>query len=288
MASVPRFAVSGYAAVKHQVDRLDRWPAWQRVRRGFQAPFYRIADTGWFGLTSLKQHILICGFPAAGTTLMQLMVENGLPHARRFGKERSGWKAATYSLRNHAILISKQPHDLFRLDPLRRFYETRQADLRIILMLRDPRDLLTSQRPAGQSLQYVGSCDDWRMYYHSFIRQCDRADTLVVRYEDLIGNPAVEQQRVEAFTENKMAVPFESFLSVDRNDFDTTTLCGLRPLDPARISRWREPIHRPRVQQILKQLPELPAALEELGYENDSDWIQRYVGSSSPALRERV
>jgi hypothetical protein len=73
MATVPRFAHAGFFAVKHQVDRFDTWPAWQKVRRGFQAPIYRIADTGLFGLTPLETHILICGFPAAGTTLIRLI-----------------------------------------------------------------------------------------------------------------------------------------------------------------------------------------------------------------------
>jgi hypothetical protein len=281
MPVFPRFAYRSYAAVKHQVDLLDRWPRWQRIRRGFQAPFYRIADTGWFGLSPLKMHVLICGFPAAGTTLLQLMLENGLPDARRFGKERSGWRAATYSLRNHELMISKQPHDLFRLDPLRSFYAGRKAELRVILMLRDPRDLLTSQRPRGNSLEYCGACEDWRTYYHAFLRQWHRSDTLVIRYEDLVEQAESQQTRVEAFVGRSMAVAFTDFPLVDREDFDTSTLCGLRPLDPTRISRWRDPAHYTRIQQILRQLPELPSALQKLGYEQDSSWIQPYLQTSA-------
>src|ERR1700759_582777 len=116
MASVIGIASSGYWAVKRQVARFDRWEPWGRIRRGVRAPFYRFPDTGLFGLTPLKMHVLICGFPNAGTTLLQLMLENGLPKARRFGRERAGWRAATYSRRNHELMISKQPQDLIRLE----------------------------------------------------------------------------------------------------------------------------------------------------------------------------
>jgi hypothetical protein len=247
------------------------------VRRGFQAPIYRFADTGLFGLTPLETHVLICGFPASGTTLFQLMVENGLPNAKRFGVERSGWKAATYSLRNHSVLISKQPRDMLRLDPLRDFYSTRKARLKIIVMLRDPRDLLTARRKNGECPNYCGTAKSWREYYVPFLQQRDRDDSLVVRFEDLIADPGVEQKRFEEFTGHQMAVPFANYLTVDRRDFDTSKLCGLRPLDSSRVSRWREPVHHERIRGILADLPELPAALQRLGYEDNSDWTRKYL-----------
>src|SRR5690348_217375 len=98
------------------------WPRLLQLERRLLMPLYRLPDTGLLGLTPLRTHILVCGFPRSGTTLLQLMLENSLPHARRFGREVGGWRAATYAWRNHAVLISKVPHDMFRLDPLRKFY----------------------------------------------------------------------------------------------------------------------------------------------------------------------
>jgi len=271
------FASAGYFAVKRQVDRFDKWPAWQQVRRGFQAPIYRISDTGLFGLKPLQTHILICGFPASGTTLLQLMLENGLPHAKRFGRERSGWKAATYSLRNHSVMISKQPRDLMRLEPLREFYDSRAAQLKILLMLRDPRDLLTCQRKNADRVDYCGTTAVWKQFYDSFLHQRGQSDTLVVRFEDLIADAQAQQRRIEAFTQQTILVPFTDFMKVDRRDFDTSTLCGLRPLDPSRVSRWRDPAHHQRIRQILTDNPELPASLRELGYETDDRWTESYT-----------
>jgi len=39
--------------------------------------------------------------------MLQMMLENAMPQARRFGCETGGWRAATFAWRNHALLISK-------------------------------------------------------------------------------------------------------------------------------------------------------------------------------------
>ena len=277
MSLFPRFAHAGYSAIKHQVDEFDRWPAWQKFRRGFKAPIYRIADTGVFGLTPLQMHILICGFPASGTTLLQLMLENALPDARRFGRERSGWRAATYSVRNHAVMISKQPRDLLRLDPLKAFYKTRKARLKIIIMLRDPRDLMTTRRKRDGLETYAYPCQYWKEYYDAFILQQEREETLLVRYEDLVGNAGSQQQAVEGFIDLKMKIPFDQFQSVERSDFDATTLNGIRPLESSRIARWQAPEHHDRIKEILAELPDLPAMVQRLGYAEDDGWTRAYL-----------
>ena len=98
-------------------------------------------------------------------------------------------------------MISKQPRDLLRLDPLREFYKSRAAQLRIVLMLRDPRDLLTcqSQRNNGDRVDYCGTIPAWRQYFAPFVLQREKLDTLVVRFEDLIADASAQQQRVERF-----------------------------------------------------------------------------------------
>ena len=257
---------------------FDEWGPFKRLRRRVMARVYRVADSGWFGLTRLEQHVLICGFPASGTTLLQLMVENGLPQARRFGREVGGWRAATYCWRNHPVVISKVPHDIFRLAPLRNFYAGRAADLRVVLTLRDPRDLLTARRRrAGGTVDYCLTSGQWRQYWRAFAGHRHDAGTMVVRYEDLVVDPAGEQARVEAFVGRPMVTPFADVLTVDRPDFDPTTLCGLRPVETSRVARWAADEHRERVGRLLAELPELTDVLVRLGYEPDAGWATAYV-----------
>jgi hypothetical protein len=253
------------------------WPLLKRIRRSIAMPFFRIADTGLFGLTPLRKHVLICGFPRSGTTLLQLMLENGLPEALRFGRETAGWRAATYCWRNHEKVITKVPHDVFRLAPLRRFYSKRDVELKTILMLRDPRDVLTSRRKTGGPRGYVVSSERWRKYYEAFKRHQQDPDVIVVRYECLVENVGNEQSRLETFTGETMAVPFCHFNEVERPDFDTSTLNGLRPIEQTLIARWAAPDHSDRIRQVLAELPELPKALIDLGYASDTSWIDQHA-----------
>ena len=259
----------------------DSWPLLKRIRRRFVMPFYRIPDTGLFGLTPLKKHILICGFPRSGTTMLQLMLENGIPDALRFGRETGGWRAATFCWRNHAKAITKVPHDLFRLTPLRNLYAKRDVQLKILLMLRDPRDVLTSQRTTGGSFGYVVSSERWRRYYEAFKRHQNDPDVIVVRYEDLVTNVDNQQTRIEHFTGETMTAPFSRFNEVERPDFDTSTLNGLRPVDQSLVARWSAPNHFSRIRQILTELPELPNSLIDLGYATDTSWLDRLIDSTT-------
>ena len=262
----------------------EDWSQLKRWRRKVLAPIYRLPDRGILGLTPLRTHILVCGFPRSGTTMLQMMLENGLPQARRFGREVGGWRAATYSWRNHPIVISKVPHDVFRLEQLRKFYEPRPAQLRIILMQRDPRDVLTSRRTLQGKEDYVVSPERWRRYFQSFIQEQQRSDVLVIRYEQLVADVAAHQAQIEQFAGQQMAVPFTQFHTISRPDFDTATLNGLRPVESSVISRWRNPAHRERIEQMLVQLPELPQALIDLGYETDDRWIEQWRSGQPSGL----
>jgi hypothetical protein len=258
----------------------QQWPLFKSLRRQIAMPLFRVVDTGAFGLTRLQKHILICGFPRSGTTMLQLMLENGLPQARRFGRETGGWRAATYSWRNHKMVISKVPHDVFRLAPLRNFYSTRDAQLKIILVLRDPRDVLTSRRKTGGPDGYVVSPERWRRYHEAFLRHQNDPDVITVRYEDLVADVEHQQRRIEAFTGETMAMPFTRFNEVERPDFDTSTLNGLRPIEQSLVARWASPKHRDRIGQVLAELPELPQALIDFNYASDTHWTDAYIAQS--------
>jgi hypothetical protein len=258
----------------------EQWDWVRRMQRWAIMPLCRIPDSGILGLLPLRLHILICGFPRSGTTMLQMMIENGLPRARRFGREFGGWRAATYSLRNHSVVISKVPHDIFRLEPLRTFYADRKAKLRIILVVRDPRDVLTSRRKSGGPQGYVVSSERWRHYYDAFVANREAGDALVVRYEDLVQDVAGQEARVEKFTAEKMVVPFADFHTVDRPDFELNTLNGLRPVETSLLQRWAAEDHRSRIEQVLRELPQLPRALIDLGYERDETWADAYEAKS--------
>ena len=127
---------------------------------------------------------------------------------------------------------------------------------------------------------YCLTPQQWRHYWQAFGRNRDATDAHVVRYEDVVTDPAAAQAAVERFVGQPMAVPFAACMSVDRPDFDPTTLRGRRPLDTTRVARWRQPGHAARLTAVLAALPELRAAVTDLGYDVDDQWAEAYPAAT--------
>jgi hypothetical protein len=233
-------------------------------------------DRGWFGLVPLRTHVVMCGFPRSGTTLLQLMVETGYPDARTFHRER----AALATIQNtwpgrHELMITKRPDDVFWLDEVRERYRDRLPKPLFIISVRDPRAVLTSvfAKKAG----YCVPAQKWRAVYDHIQYNARFADVLTIEYRDVVERPQHVQQLVSAFIGFEPSVPFEQYLSSMPRNFDTTALNGVRPLDPSNQDRWRASKHKPRIQQLLRELPELPERLIEMGYERDTAWVNEYA-----------
>ena len=266
----------------------DQFSGLKRLRRRFWATFYRFPDTGWFGLTPLRTHILICGYGRSGTTLLLMMMEYALPKARWFGREKAAWRAATFEWRNHAVVISKVPTDVCRLHRIRNFYKNRKAKLKTIIMIRDPRDVLSSKHPDTGDLKYFQETDQWKQIHTAVMRYRNDPEVFLLRYEELVTDPDAVQARIDAFTGEKSERRYADAHKVERPDFDAPPLMGVRPVEKSGIGRWSKPEHRQRIEEILKLVPELPQILIDLGYEPDTSWLQRWrqnvTAESQPAM----
>jgi len=245
------------------------------MRRRLRDLYIGLADRGWFGLTPLDAHVVVCGYPRSGTTLLQLMLETSTADALVFGRERGGRSAARYTWPGrHRVLLSKKPNDIFWVDEIREYYRRRKTRVRFVLSLRDPRAVLTSvfvDKPG-----YCVPCIKWRAVYEHIEYQRQFDDVMLVEYRDLVEKPQEVQQQLASFTGCQIQQRFDDFHASVPEGFDTRALNGVRPLDRASLDKWRAPKHRPRIQEILNELPELPERLIELGYEKDTAWMREY------------
>lgn len=253
------------------------YPVMTQLRRRIKGAFCRLPDTGLFGLTPLKKHILICGYGRSGSTMLLAMMEYALPKAKGFGREIRAWRAATYAWRNHEVVISKLPGDIFCLHRLRNFYKNRKAELKVIMLVRDPRDQLTSRHVATGPNAYFQDIKTWRILHGYYRMYKNDPDVLVVRYEDMVGDTEGVQRRIEAFTGEKGERPFAEFYKqASKPGFETTPMNGVRPVDKKTVSRWSADEHRARLEKVLQEVPDLPEILIELGYEKDDAWLDRW------------
>jgi hypothetical protein len=239
----------------------------------------RIIDRGWFGLVPLQAHLVICGFPRSGTTLLQLMTATAYPDARAFPVERSGMGAARNDFPGKwPLLISKRPDDIFWVDEIRQIYRSMgtKTRVRFFVCVRDPRAILTSvhrRNPDG----YWVSIERWRSIYEHFVYVRESEDVVVIEYRDLVLEPVkIQRQFVDALG-IEPEHPFADFHQAVPGEFDTLALNGVRPLDPATLEKWRSPKHRARIRQLLTEMPELPERLVAMGYEPDTRWVRDYV-----------
>lgn len=238
-------------------------------------PWIRMQDAGLLPAVPLSQHLVICGFPRSGTTLCQLMIESCIDGIRTFGRERRGLEMAQYGRRTHSRVMTKRPKDVFLIPELRSFYASHTADVRFILMSRDPRAILTSVHFSSPS-DYFVSVDQWRHIYRHWQWSVSAPDVLPVRYEDLITDPEQMECRLARLTGWPTARPFRDFHRFVPAGFDERALNGLRALDETNLSRWQHESHQSRVMSLLQEMPELPDVLISMGYETDDAWTRSY------------
>jgi hypothetical protein len=253
----------------------DRSPLLGPLRAAAKRQVLAALDRGWFGATPLRTHLVMCGFPRSGTTLLQLMVETAYPSARTFHRERAALAAVqnTWPGR-HEMMITKRPDDIFWLDEVREKYRGRRPKPMFVISVRDPRAVLTSVHVKKPG--YCVPAAKWRATFEHIQYNLQFDDVITVEYRDVIERPQSVQERLAAFIGASPEGRFDEYLARVPDDFDTTALNGVRALDSSRLDRWRAAKHRSRIQALLRELPELPERLIELGYERDTTWTREY------------
>ena len=231
-------------------------------------------------------HIIICGQSRSGTTLFYNMIRAGIPeNSCSPPRELRATKTLNISADYY---VTKRPLDLFEIENIQRLLG-KIRDLKFIIMIRDPRALVTSKH-ASVPEQY------WQGYDYKFfvnpnrgiksytnpgigaaftaIRQVQkdaRHAFLLVKYEEVVANPDSVQTRVEEFTGVRFKKPFSEWWTAPVSEGLQTQLNGIRPVDPENADRWRKPEHRRRIALQWKLFPELDSIVTEFVYASNKD-----------------
>lgn len=194
----------------------------------------------------MKAGILVTGFPRAGTTLLYCMLRHCV---RDYAfDDREHWR-----LRDGRI--SKSPRAVFHTPPAER----------CIVLLRDPRALLTSRHPSYPEQYFVsahrcandprrGLCEWW-----TAIKRIG-ADALLVRYENVVSRPAHVQATIGDTFGLTYADAFSNFSSDRYGDYWERALGGLRDL------ACRDVWDASRIEREYTAFPQLQAITEQMGY----------------------
>ena len=218
-------------------------------------------------------HIVVCGYPRSGTTLLYNMLRHGVAEYRFFDRETRALDALGNSPR-----ITKRPADAFEAGRI-----ARATGARFIAVVRDPRAVLCSVHANSRGRYKVNWNFSWRtaarrgiVGRHQGLIQWDIAlhaipGAVTVRYEDLVADPSGQQARLEQEFGFVRAGPFADFHRADIPPRLAHQLNGVRPVEASRLAAWR--CHPERIREQFFACPALFDLLIARGYEKDRTWF---------------
>ena len=262
-------------AIPAEGERRNTWDQISVASRFRRWLLESTVDRGWFGMTPLKAHVVICGYPRAGSTMLYLMVHNCVKGVRVFNKEVFALNAARYYWRNHEFMATKKPLDTFFVDEIREYYRHRAADSKFVVLLRDPRSVLTSVHEKRPN-EYFVEIDFWKALHEhvTYLKQFN--DIEFIDYSELVSNCGTTQDRLTNLIGWQVVRPFRDFHRVENHNLVTRATNGVRPLEESSLAKWRNPRHRNRIRDMLHEIPNFPELVVRDGYEQDDSWVRDY------------
>ena len=170
-----------------------------------------------------NRHVIVCGYPRAGTTLFYSMLRYAIPHYQFFDVERPAM-----ATRGPGLICSKRPLDVFEGWKHRLFIKNPVW----IILVRDMRSMLCSRHTSVPDDYFIG----WNHQYHvrksgrvsftkpgilpvhkSIKKLSKRPQAHILRYEDLLTDPDGQQDRLCSLfgVENDPKRRFSDFHKVD-------------------------------------------------------------------------
>jgi hypothetical protein len=240
-------------------------------------------------MAGMNRHILVTGHMRAGSSLLYSMLQRTLSGFNIPGPEFPA-RAVIHMPGN---TCSRRGYDLFDFDRIVEAAEGRKG-LDLIVMLRDPRDILTS---FDERLPDDYLCSADRSYFvaaqggpqqilpgllqiHDQIARIAAMDLplgiVMLKYEHLVSEP----RRVQNLLADGLGLTFSGdFSQYHTREIDShgPDLAGVRPADAPRVEKWRAPHHRERIIDQFTRFPALHDVVIDLGYEADAGWFDRYM-----------
>ncbi len=252
------------------------------------------------GLKSLfllnQSHLVVCGLPRSGTSLLYNMISSSLS-GYRFEQFEQYFVFRLHRLGNWA---TKAPLDILHINQIDTLNINRKK-LIILIMVRDIRDVISSRHPILPDEYFIGYDYSWWPQNNKFTKwQYDapgvvaihwaiqdaikqRSDVMLIRYEDLVSSPDTMQNEIA----KKFGLLFQTkFSEYHKNPQKHAYRYEGKytPKDPSlvmegqkssteRVARWKQSQEQiQRVKQQFYECKELFDILEAYGYETSRDW----------------
>jgi hypothetical protein len=250
-----------------------------------------------------RTQLVICGYPRSGTSLLYNMLASCLPTYHHDAFEHSCLKYVD----QWRDTVSKRPLDIFKIEALAGANHLGKR-LVIVVLIRDPRDIVTSRHPRVPDEYFIG----WEHCYRvngpngpeavhpgidAISREIERLEALPgielfrVRYEELVADPDAAQAALETATGLAFEGRFADFHEADQLAYqyageraarDTSLVLEDQPVDASRAGKWQAAEHLPRVRGEFSRHPELLELVIRYGYAEDDAWFSALGSAADP------
>lgn len=255
-------------------------------------------------LVGLSQtQLVVCGFPRGGTSLLYNMLSASLPHFRFESFE----KYFIHRIHKLGNIGTKAPLDALHLPHIDKL-NINNKKLIILIVVRDIRDVITSIHPIYNKEYFIGydyswwpqdkAMEEWKydapgvIPIHNAIQEvCNRPDTMIVRYEDLVDNPNKEQEKIKARFELSFDQEFSDYhYNSEKHAYryqgrqapsDSSLVRESSKVTRSRVSRWSNTDDS--VLRVISQFSQCEALFDVLmsyGYERNRRWFEKLSSGS--------
>ena len=221
-------------------------------------------------------HIVACS-PRSGTTLLHEVLVTCFSFDKHYDHE----------IRFHLVeaedgqtLLTKRPKDTMYMPTV----IDDDAEIYVIYLLRDPRDVICSRHGKDKSIYYSNS-RLWRQMHGYSQQMAGHERYLEIRYEDFVRDPDATQQLIaEKFPWLEKTHNFSEYHEYAQiSEKSITAMHSVRPIAPTSVGVWTKSPGRIKAQQMIHG--SLSPDLIECGYESTADWEQVLEGAEPDFTR---
>jgi hypothetical protein len=247
---------------------------------------------------SRAAHLVLCGCPRSGTSLLYTMMRTSAGHAAFAPPNEAS--ARSTRRRFSRRLITKRPLDVFEVQQIVSELGGFR-NLFFLLSIRDPRDLVSSRHPSvpnqffqGVDYQFFISRDALSLSKPGIaacfdairaVGKMPNLQVLSVRYEELTREPEKLRQVLNDLTRMPFARPFSDFARDEVPPSLAVAMNGVRPVQTSASPAWLQGDRLARACRQTRLFPVLEDIAKAWGYPGLEETV-RSAGLAIPELPE--
>ncbi|MCP9819888.1 sulfotransferase [Synechococcus sp. Cruz-9H2] len=166
------------------------------------------------------------------------------------------------SLSDYTIWCEKTPRNVLAFQNIINFFG---PEVRLIHLVRDGRDVITSRHPHDPSRYWVSEAE-WVWYVTEGLKFRAHPQVFTLKYEQLVSQPTSTMSEIQEFLGLKEGFELSTWLEHSTIQEHSAWYDGVRQIHAGSIGKWRDPVHATTIKKF-NQNEHARLLMESLEYE---------------------